>query len=446
MFNKVLVANRGEIACRILSACKALKVPTVAIFSEADRKSLHVRLADEAYCVGPARATESYLNMEKIIQTALDHGVDAIHPGYGFLTENVKFAEECERAGIKFIGPSSKALSAMGNKANARQSAKNTGCPIIPGTEKGVTHRDVLGVVEGIGFPVMLKPVMGGGGIGMVCVNDKKELEEKLKESMTLAESNFADPSVYVERLIDEARHIEVQILADHYGNIVHLFERECSIQRRHQKLIEETPSQQIDSELRSRMCQEAILIAQTFGYTNAGTVEFLLSPENDHAFLEMNTRLQVEHPVTEMTTGIDIVWQQIKIAYGEEIPYRQADIKQIGHAIECRIYAEDPEIGFFPSVGTLSKLAVPTGENVRVDIGFVEGDEITIFYDPLIGKLVTWGETRAEAIEKMMKSLRSFQVEGVKTTIPLSIEIMNNEYFRRGEVDVKFLSRHFSL
>jgi len=446
MLRKVLVANRGEIACRVLKACKALGISTVAIFSEADRESLHTDLADEAFCVGPAKASESYLNLEKIIQIALDHGVDGIHPGYGFLTENAKFAQECEGVGIKFIGPSSRALLTMGNKANARQLAKSMGVPTIPGSETSVGYEEAIDIAKKIGFPVMLKPVMGGGGIGMLSAYNETEIQEKLQQSMTLAGASFNDPTVYIEKLIDKPRHIEVQILGDHQGTIIHLFERECSIQRRHQKLIEETPLQQIDSDLRSQMCHEAILVAQACRYTNAGTVEFLLTPEGDHAFMEMNTRLQVEHPVTEMTTGVDIVQLQIGIASGEEIPYTQAGIKQKGHAIECRIYAEDPEMDFFPSFGRLNKLVVPRGKNVRVDIGYLEGDEIKFYYDPLIGKLITWGETRTEAIERMKEALKEFQIEGVKTTIPLFIKIMNNEHFQKSEVDTQFLSRDFGL
>jgi acetyl-CoA carboxylase biotin carboxylase subunit len=436
-----MVANRGEIACRVLHACRALNIPSVAIFSEGDKGAPHVHIADEAICIGPAESTESYLNIKRIIEVALDHGVDAIHPGYGFLAENSEFVQECERIGIKFIGPRSKQMRAMGNKCYARQLAKSKGVPIIPGTENCVNdYKEALTFAKKWSFPVIIKPAAGGGGIGMRVVYDEDQLKDDLKVSRSLSQSAFGDPSVYLEKFIERPRHIEVQIFADEYGKTVHLYERECSIQRRHQKLVEEAPSQQVDTSLRTDICRAAISLAQASGYTNAGTVEFLIDQSANFYFLEMNTRLQVEHGVTEMTTGIDIAQLQIRAAAGEKLPFGQTEIKLKGHAIECRVYAEDPENDFFPSWGQVTKLTLPRGEHIRIDIGFAEGGTIPYYYDPLIAKVIVWGASRTEAMGTMLKALNDFQIEGIITTIPLSIKIIQNGYFQRGEVYTDFL------
>jgi acetyl-CoA carboxylase biotin carboxylase subunit len=446
MFRKVLVANRGEIAVRIIRACRELGIRTVAVFSEVDRNALHVRYADEAYCIGPAPARESYLRIDRIIDVARRTGADAIHPGYGFLAERPDFAEACEEAGVVFIGPPPRAIGAMGDKATARKMAKALGVPIIPGTDGGLSDEDLIRAAEIIGFPILIKASAGGGGKGMRIVRSPEEMPNALAAARREAMAAFGDDDVYLEKLVESARHVEVQILADQHGNVIHLGERECSIQRRHQKLIEESPSPIVDEEMRQRMGEVAVRIAQAIGYVNAGTVEFLVDKERNFYFIEMNTRLQVEHPVTEMVTGVDIVKEQIRIARGRKLRYRQEDIRQTGWAIECRITAEDPFNGFMPSTGRIVTLAEPTGPGIRVDSGVYEGCEITPYYDSLIAKVIAWGETRGEAILRMRRALEEFRIIGIQTTIPFHQAILNSTRFLAGHFDTKFVEERFSM
>ncbi len=446
MFRKVLIANRGEIAVRIIRACRELGIRTVAVFSEVDRNALHVRYADEAYCIGPAPALESYLRIDKIIDVARRAGADAIHPGYGFLAERPDFAEACEEAGIAFIGPPPRAIGAMGDKATARKMAKALGVPIVPGTDGGLSDEDLMEAARRIGFPILIKASAGGGGKGMRIARSLEEMPDALAAARREAMAAFGDDDVYLEKLIEGARHVEVQILADAHGNVIHLGERECSIQRRHQKLIEESPSPIVDEEMRQRMGEVAVRIAQAIGYVNAGTVEFLVDRDRNFYFIEMNTRLQVEHPVTEMVTGVDIVKEQIRIARGRKLRYRQEDIRQTGWAIECRITAEDPFNNFMPSTGRIITLAEPTGPGVRVDSGVYEGCEITPYYDSLIAKVITWGETRGEAILRMRRALEEFRIIGIKTIIPFHQAILNSTRFLAGHFDTKFVEERFSL
>jgi len=446
MFRKVLIANRGEIAVRIIRACRELGIRTVAVFSEVDRNALHVRYADEAYCIGPAPALESYLRVDKIIDVARRAGADAIHPGYGFLAERPDFAEACEEAGIAFIGPPPRAIGAMGDKATARKMAKALGVPIVPGTDGGLSDEDLMEAARRIGFPILIKASAGGGGKGMRIARSLEEMPDALAAARREAMAAFGDDDVYLEKLIEGARHVEVQILADAHGNVIHLGERECSIQRRHQKLIEESPSPIVDEEMRQRMGEVAVRIAQAIGYVNAGTVEFLVDRDRNFYFIEMNTRLQVEHPVTEMVTGVDIVKEQIRIARGRKLRYRQEDIRQTGWAIECRITAEDPFNNFMPSTGRIITLAEPTGPGVRVDSGVYEGCEITPYYDSLIAKVITWGETRGEAILRMRRALEEFRIIGIKTIIPFHQAILNSTRFLAGHFDTKFVEERFSL
>ncbi len=446
MFRKVLIANRGEIAVRIIRACRELGIRTVAVFSEVDRNALHVRYADEAYCIGPAPARESYLCIDKLIDIARRAGVDAIHPGYGFLAERPDFAEACEKAGITFIGPPPRAIEAMGDKATARKMAKALGVPIVPGTDGGLSDEDLMEAARRIGFPILIKASAGGGGKGMRIVRSLEEMPDALAAARREAMAAFGDDDVYLEKLVEGARHVEVQILADAHGNVIHLGERECSIQRRHQKLIEESPSPIVDEEMRQRMGEVAVRIAQAIGYVNAGTVEFLVDRERNFYFIEMNTRLQVEHPVTEMVTGVDIVKEQIRIARGRKLRYRQEDIRQTGWAIECRITAEDPFNNFMPSTGRIVTLAEPTGPGVRVDSGVYEGCEITPYYDSLIAKVITWGETRGEAVLRMRRALEEFRIIGIKTIIPFHQAILNSTRFLAGHFDTKFVEERFAM
>ncbi len=446
MFRKVLIANRGEIAVRIIRACRELGIRTVAVFSEVDRNALHVRYADEAYCIGPAPARESYLCIDKLIDIARRAGVDAIHPGYGFLAERPDFAEACEKAGITFIGPPPRAIGAMGDKATARKMAKALGVPIVPGTDGGLSDEDLMEAARRIGFPILIKASAGGGGKGMRIVRSLEEMPDALAAARREAMAAFGDDDVYLEKLVEGARHVEVQILADAHGNVIHLGERECSIQRRHQKLIEESPSPIVDEEMRQRMGEVAVRIAQAIGYVNAGTVEFLVDRERNFYFIEMNTRLQVEHPVTEMVTGVDIVKEQIRIARGRKLRYRQEDIRQTGWAIECRITAEDPFNNFMPSTGRIVTLAEPTGPGVRVDSGVYEGCEITPYYDSLIAKVITWGETRGEAVLRMRRALEEFRIIGIKTIIPFHQAILNSTRFLAGHFDTKFVEERFAM
>ncbi len=442
MFRKVLIANRGEIAVRIIRACEERGLYTIAVYSDADRQAMHVRRANEAHYIGPAPARESYLRMDRILEVARRSGAEAIHPGYGFLAENAAFAQACADAGVIFVGPPSDAIAAMGDKVAARKRMKAAGVPVVPGTEEGLTDEQAMEAARELGYPVMVKAAAGGGGKGMRLVRCPEELPAALGAARREAMASFGDDRIYLEKVIEGARHIEVQILADAHGNVIHLGERECSIQRRHQKLIEEAPSPAVDAELRQRMGEVAIQAARAVGYVNAGTIEFLLDREGNFYFLEMNTRLQVEHPVTEMVTGIDIVKEQLAIASGRRMRYRQEDIVPKGWAIECRITAEDPYNGFLPSSGRVTFLQEPTGPGVRVESGIYEGFEVSFHYDPMIAKLVVWGETRAEAILRMRRALREYRIGGIRTSIPFHQKIMDHTEFIWGTFDTEFLER----
>jgi acetyl-CoA carboxylase biotin carboxylase subunit len=441
VFKKILVANRGEIAVRIIRACREMGIKTVAVYSEADRDSLHVSLADETVCIGGPQPAQSYLNIPNIISAAEGRGADAIHPGYGFLAENPYFAEVCEGRGIKFIGPPASAITEMGAKARARQLMVEAGVPVVPGSSGLLDENlDISAVAAEIGYPVMIKASAGGGGRGMRIARNQEELETALITARQEAEVAFGDGSLYLEKLIERPRHIEIQILADEYGHVVHLGERDCSIQRRNQKLVEETPSPAITPELREKMGEAAVRAARAVKYTGAGTVEFLLDRDGNYYFIEMNTRIQVEHPVTEWVTGIDLVVETIRLAAGEELGYEQEDVEFRGAALECRINAEDPEKDFRPCPGTITEYLPPGGPGVRVDSGIYPGYRIPPYYDSLLAKLITWGRNRQEAIRRMERSLSEFRIAGVKTTIDFLRRIMENENFRRGEVDTLFV------
>ncbi len=443
---KLLVANRGEIAVRVIRTCRERGIPTVAVFSEADAGALHVRMADEAYPVGPAPSSESYLVGERILEVARRAGADAIHPGYGFLSENAGFAEACAEADVTFVGPPPAAIRAMGDKTEARKLMEQAGLPMAPGTVDAVASvAEAVEAAEGIGFPVLVKAAAGGGGKGMRAVHDPAEIERAVQQAQSEAESAFGDGRVYVEKLLVGPRHIEFQILADQHGNVVHLFERECSVQRRHQKVVEEAPSAVLTPELRAAMGEAAVEAARACGYVGAGTVEFLLDGDGSFYFLEMNTRLQVEHPVTEWITGLDLVAEQLRIAEGEPLGYTQADLVIHGHAVESRVYAEDVAAGFLPAPGPLLRHRPPAGFGVRVDAGVEEGDEIPIHYDPMVSKLTTWGPTRAEAIARMDRALAEYDVAGVETTIPFCRFVMQHPAFRAGDFDTGFVGEHFA-
>ncbi len=448
MFKKVLVANRGEIAVRIIRACREVGIETVAVFSEADRQALHVRYADEAYLLGPAPSRESYLRGDKIIEIARKSGADAIHPGYGFLAEREDFAEACAEAGLAFIGPKPSSIAAMGDKMTARETVRKAGVPVVPGTEDvgNMTDDELLYVAPKIGFPLLIKATAGGGGKGMREVISLDEMPGLLGSARREAESAFGDGNVYLEKLVEGARHIEIQILADGHGNVIHLNERECSIQRRHQKLVEEAPSPFLDDEMRQKMGAVAVKSAQAVDYVNAGTIEFLVDKDKNFYFLEMNTRLQVEHPVTEMVTGVDIVKEQIRIARGRPLQYKQEDIKINGAAIECRVNAEDPYNNFMPSTGKITHSLIPTGPGVRVDTGVFPGFEISPYYDPLISKLIVWGETRAQAILRMRRALEEYRIVGVRTNIPFHQTLMDSHRFMGGQYDTRFVEERFSF
>ena len=440
MFNKILIANRGEIALRIICACKEMGIRTVAVFSEADRHALHVRFADEAICIGPARSADSYLNIPSVIAAAEVSNVDAIHPGYGFLSESAYFAEVCEASKIKFIGPSSEAIRMMGDKARARSEMKRLGLPVLPGSSDAVhSEKEAIATADAIGYPVIIKASAGGGGRGMRVANDRAELVSALKTAQAEAASAFGVPDCYLERYIKHARHIEFQVMADEYGNVVHLGERECSIQRRHQKLIEEGPSVIMTEELRNQVGSRVVRAMQEAGYSSVGTLEFLVDEKSQFYFMEMNTRIQVEHPVTELITGIDLVRDQILIASGERLPHRQEDIKFRGHAIECRVNAEDP-VSHRPSPGKITSWQAPGGPGVRVDTAAYAEYVIPPHYDSLIAKLVVHASERMEAIHRMERALDMFIVEGVKTTIPLHRQILAHPGFRVGEIYTRFL------
>ncbi|MGQ9665190.1 MAG: acetyl-CoA carboxylase biotin carboxylase subunit [bacterium] len=443
MFKKILVANRGEIAVRVIRACKEMGIKAVTVYSDADCTALHTRYADEVYYLGPSPATESYLRIEKIIDIAKKSHAEAIHPGYGFLAENEFFARACEDNGIIFIGPNSKAISLLGDKIASKETMVNAGVPVIPGSAGAIrTDEEALTIVEKVGFPILIKAAGGGGGKGMRVVRDKKDLATAMKQAIGEAQSAFGNPTIFIEKFLDQPRHIEFQILADNYGNVVHLGERECSIQRRHQKLVEESPSAIVTSELRERMGEAAKRAVRASGYNNAGTVEFMVDKDRNFYFLEMNTRLQVEHPVTELVTGIDIVKEQFKIAAGEKLLLKQEDIKISGSAIECRITAEDPENNFAPSTGVITELIEPSGIGVRLDSGIYRGFEVPIYYDPLIAKLLVWASTRPEAIQRMKRALDEYVIRGIKTSIPFHKLVMRNPHFIAGDYDTTFIDR----
>ena len=448
MFQKILIANRGEIAVRIIRACRELGVQTVAVYSEADRSALHVRLADEAYAIGPAPARESYLRGDRIIDVARKSGAGAIHPGYGFLAEREDFARAVEDAGLSFIGPRPSAIAAMGDKAVARATVAAAGIPVVPGTEGegNLSDDDIIRIAPTIGFPLLIKATAGGGGKGMREVMSVEELPGLLQAARREAEAAFGDGNVYLEKLVTNARHIEFQIMADSHGNVIHLGERECSLQRRHQKLLEEAPSPFVDAELRRQMGDLACTAARAVDYLNAGTIEFLVDPDGAFYFLEMNTRLQVEHPVTELITGVDIVKEQLRIARGRKLRYSQDDIHINGWAIECRINAEDPYNNFMPSTGRLALIIPPSGPGVRVDTGVYPGFEISPYYDSMISKLLVWGETRGEAVLRMRRALEEYKILGVKTNIPFHQTLMDSTRFMAGQFDTRFIEERFSM
>jgi len=446
LFKKVLIANRGEIAIRIIRACKELGVATVAIYSEADRNSLHVRMADEAICVGPAPNRDSYLNMPNIISAAMITGAEAIHPGYAYFSEQASFAEACEACNLKFIGPKASAIELMGDKAKAKETAAKAGVPVIPGSPGTIENeQDAFRIAARMGYPIRLKATAGGGGRGIRVVNGEEELASALRTAQAEAEAAFGNGLLYIEKEIVEPRHIEIQLMSDEHGNHVHLGERECSIQRRNQKLVEEAPSCAVTPAIRKRMGDAAIKLARAVGYSNAGTVEFLLDKNSEFYFMEMNTRVQVEHPVTEFVTGVDIVREQIMVAAGSKLSISQRDITINGHAIECRIIAEDPANNFAPSVGTIQHLAAPGGLGVRLDTHIYGGYQIPPYYDAMLAKLVVWGRDRKEAIARMMRCLSEYEIDGIKTNISYQMEIISNPYFQKGELSTSFIPRRMN-
>lgn len=443
MFNKVLIANRGEIAVRIIRACRELGIATVAVFSEPDREALHTQLADEAICIGPARAADSYLNMQNIISAAVLTKSQAIHPGYGFLSENSTFAAMCKECNIKFIGPEPETIDAMGNKSNARELMIKAGVPVIPGSDGVVSDVDTAyKIAEKLGYPVMVKASAGGGGRGIRIVRKKEELAEAFETAKSETKAAFGDDTMYMEKVIENARHIEIQILGDNYGNVIHLGERDCSLQRRNQKVLEEAPSPALSDKVRNEMGKAAVKAAKYVGYKSAGTIEFLYDKSGKFYFMEMNTRIQVEHPVTEMITGFDIVKEQIKIANGDKMNYSQEDVHISGHAIECRINAENPEKNFIPSPGKIDYLIIPGGgSGVRVDSAVYAGYKIPPYYDSMIAKVITYGKTRSEAIAKMYRALYEFVIEGVETNIDFQEDILFNNKYLKGEFDTSFIA-----
>ncbi|MBP6002821.1 MAG: acetyl-CoA carboxylase biotin carboxylase subunit [Pyrinomonadaceae bacterium] len=444
MFKKILIANRGEIACRVIRACREMKIGTVAVYSDADKNALHVRMADEAYHIGPSASSESYLRWEKIINVAKLSGAEAIHPGYGFLSENADFVREVTKEGITFIGPPPEAMEGLGGKMSARKIAIDAGVPIVPGTTEPLRSFDEARMTAAeIGYPVMLKASAGGGGKGMRLVFEESELKSALEGAQSEALAGFGDDEVYVEKAVVRPRHVEIQVFSDTHGNHVYLAERECSIQRRHQKVVEEAPSPINSSELRKKMGECAVMVSKAVNYVGAGTVEFLVSDvDKSFYFLEMNTRLQVEHPVTELITGFDLVREQIRVAWGEKLSFTQDDVKIRGHAIECRVYAEDPETNFMPSPGRITRLKLPHGPGVRDDGGVYEGAEVSIYYDPMISKLAVHGRDRAEAIDRMRRALMEYEVDGIKTTLPFFRALMDDPEFIEGKLDTGFIPR----
>ncbi len=443
MIEKVLIANRGEIALRVLRACREMGIRTVAVYSQADADLLHVKLADEAFCIGPAASQRSYLHIPALISTAVVTGADAIHPGYGFLSENANFAEICQDHRIKFIGPSVHAIKSMGDKASARETMRKAKVPVIPGSQGLLTNEaDAFKLADEIGYPIIVKATAGGGGRGMRVAMDAVQLGTAITSARSEATASFGDSGIYIEKYLKPIRHVEIQVLADSHGNCIHLGERDCSVQRRHQKLIEESPSPVLTPELREQMGSAAVKAAASINYEGAGTVEFILAGDKFY-FMEMNTRIQVEHPVTEMVTGIDLIKQQILVASGHKLQYRQSDIKMTGHSIECRINAEDPDRNFLPSPGRVDAYIAPGGPGVRVDSHCYPGYAIPPFYDSLVSKLVVWGADRAEAIQRMQRALDEYAITGIKTTIPFHQRVMQNQHFQHGDVSTDFVEKH---
>lgn len=443
---KILVANRGEIALRVMKTAKKMGIKTVAVYSVADRQSPHVKFADEAVCIGEAPSNQSYLLGDKIIEVCKELGVDGIHPGYGFLSENSKFAEMAEKNGITFIGPKSHAIEVMGDKLAAKDTVKAYDIPMVPGLDHAITDIDeAKQVAKEVGFPILIKASAGGGGKGMRVVEKEEDFESQMQRAISEATSAFGDGSVFIEKYVGSPRHIEIQVMADTHGNVVYLFERECSVQRRHQKVVEEAPSAVLTPEIRQAMGEAAVKVAKSCDYVGAGTVEFLLDENKNFYFLEMNTRLQVEHPVTELITGIDLVEMQIRVARGEVLPIKQEDLKIKGHALELRVYAEDPLNDFLPSVGNLSTYILPEGEGIRVDNGFEQGMDVPIYYDPMLSKLITYGKDRNEAIELMLKAIQDYKVEGVSTTLPFGTFVFKHDAFVSGDFDTNFVKKFYS-
>ncbi len=443
MIKKVLIANRGEIALRVMRSCREMGITSVAVFSESDRRSMHVRYADEAYFIGPSPSAESYLVIDKIIDAAKQSGADAIHPGYGFLSENAEFADRCKKEGIIFIGPSSYAIKTMGDKITARKTMVDAGVPVVPGSEMITDEKDAIKKIKEIGLPVMVKATAGGGGKGMRLVTKEKDIVSSLRAAQSEARAAFGNDAIYIEKYINSPHHIEFQILGDTHGNVIHLFERECSVQRRHQKVVEETPSPLMTPEIRKEMGDFAVAAAKAVNYSGAGTIEFIVDEKLNYYFLEMNTRLQVEHPITERVVGVDLVKQQINIANGLELELKQDELRQYGHAIECRIYAEDPENNFMPSPGVIRHITEPLGLGVRHDGYVYEGFEIPIYYDPLISKLIVWARTREEAIARMKRALYAYKITGVKTSIPFLNRIMETADFVKGKYNTNFIEKN---
>ena len=443
MFQKILIANRGEIAVRIIRACREMGIKTVAVYSEADRDALHTLLADEAICIGPAPSTESYLDMERILTACVVMKADAIHPGFGFLSENARFAELCEKCNIRFIGPSAEIINKMGNKSEARKTMMAAGVPVVPGSKEPVyTVEEGLKTAKEVGFPVMIKASSGGGGKGMRVSRSEEDFEANFLNAQMESVKGFSDNTMYIERFVENPRHIEFQILGDRYGNVVHLGERDCSIQRRHQKVLEESPSAAISGELRKKMGETAVRAAKAVRYENAGTIEFLLDKDKNFYFMEMNTRIQVEHPVTEWVTGVDLVKEQIRIASGQKLSYTQEDIKLTGHAIECRINAENPEKGFRPSPGTITDMYLPGGKGIRIDSAIYSGYTIPPYYDSMVAKLIVWAKNRQEAIRKMQSALGEVIIEGIDTNVDYQYGIVNHPDYIEGNIDIEFIER----
>ena len=445
---KILVANRGEIALRVMRTARRMGLSTVAVYSEADRNAPHVRFADEAVLLGPAPSNQSYLVMDKVIEAARSTGADAIHPGYGFLSENAEFARRVTEAGLIFIGPRPHAIEVMGNKLAAKEAVAEYNIPMVPGIEEAITDVALAQRIgDEVGYPILIKAAAGGGGKGMRVVHRREEVQEQMERAISEAQSAFGDGSVFIEKYVTQPRHIEIQVLADNHGNVVHLFERECSVQRRHQKVVEEAPAVPLNLEpaLRARMGKAAVDVARACDYSGAGTVEFLLDGEGNFYFLEMNTRLQVEHPVTELITGVDLVEQQIRVARDESLPFEQEDLSISGHAIELRVYAEDPLDNFLPSIGTLEVYDPPSGPGIRVDDGFEQGMDVPIYYDPMIAKLITYGATRAEALQRMREAIADYRIRGIETTLPFGRFVVDHDAFVSGNFDTGFVKEHYS-